>query len=122
MKETTKGVIGMGLNFSHCDAHWSYGLFHEFRELLASEIGMNLNQMEGFGGTIPFTDFDDPIIPFLEHSDCDGSLSVEECQQVAPRLAELTAHWPEVNFKREIRSLIDGMERAVQENQPLCFC
>ncbi|MFT8709786.1 MAG: hypothetical protein ABF820_10185 [Sporolactobacillus sp.] len=112
----------LGLNFSHCDAHWSYGLFHQFREMLASAIGMDLNQMEGFGGSIPFADFDDPIIPLLDHSDCEGSLSVAECQQVAPRLAALTANWPEANFKQEIRSLIHGMERAIQENQPLYFC
>ncbi|MCO7175469.1 hypothetical protein ACFP7A_06370 [Sporolactobacillus kofuensis] len=112
----------IGLNFSHCDAYWTYGLFHVFRRMLAAEIGMDLNQMAGFSGTIPFSDFNDQILPLLDHSDCDGSLSVEECRRVAPRLYELTAHWPEVNFKQEIRSLIGGMERAERENQPLYFC
>jgi hypothetical protein len=38
----------MGVNFSFCDSNWSYGGFHEAREKLAKEIGIDLNAMEGF--------------------------------------------------------------------------
>ncbi|CAM5353616.1 hypothetical protein [Bacillus safensis FO-36b] [Bacillus safensis subsp. safensis] len=40
----------MGLDFTHCEAHWSYSDFHGFRKRLAACIGMNLDDMEGFGG------------------------------------------------------------------------
>jgi len=45
----------MGLNFSHTDMHWSYSCFHEFRRKLAAEIGIDLDDMDGFEGrTISF--------------------------------------------------------------------
>ncbi|MFP3842037.1 hypothetical protein U5N22_17430 [Bacillus safensis] len=40
----------MGLDFTHYEAHWSYSDFHDFRRKLAACIGMNLDDMEGFGG------------------------------------------------------------------------
>ncbi len=43
----------MGLDFTHCEAHWSYSDFHDFRKRLAASIGMNLDDMEGFGGKYP---------------------------------------------------------------------
>ncbi|MCM3147573.1 hypothetical protein NSQ36_08885 [Bacillus sp. FSL W8-1143] len=33
----------MGLDFTHCEAHWSYSDFHDFRKRLAAGIGMNLD-------------------------------------------------------------------------------
>ncbi|TGB00386.1 hypothetical protein E4665_01535 [Sporolactobacillus shoreae] len=112
----------MGLNFSHCDAHWSYGLFHDFREKLAREIGMDLNRMEGFGGNTRFSDFDDAIIPLLNHSDCEGEMTAKECSQVAPRLRELVADWSEEDYVEEALSLAGGMELAARNDQPLIFC
>jgi hypothetical protein len=38
----------MGLDFSHCDAHWSYSGFNEFRVKLAEAAGIVLGDMEGF--------------------------------------------------------------------------
>ncbi|MCL1700756.1 hypothetical protein [Lysinibacillus sp. Bpr_S20] len=81
----------MGLDFSHGEAHWSYGGFNNFRRRLASKIGMNLDGMVGFGGNIPFHIYQDNIIPLLNHSDCEDELTIEECKQVAPRLRELVS-------------------------------
>lgn len=113
----------MGLAFSHTDACWSYSGFGAFRKKLANEIGMELEKMRGFkGGVIPFSEFDDDIIPLLDHSDCDGVLTTEECNRVAPRLRELVSSWPEQDFdKRKALSLADGMEYAFICNQPLEF-
>ena len=79
----------MDLDFNHSDAHWSYGGFGNFRRRLANKIGINLSAMKGFGGDISFETIKDNIEPFLNHSDCDGILTVEECEKVAPRLKEL---------------------------------
>lgn len=38
----------MGLNFSHCEAQWSYSGFHCFRKRLAKEVGIDLDEMQGF--------------------------------------------------------------------------
>ena len=32
--------------------------------------------------------------PLLDHSDCDGEMTPEECAQVFPRLREIAAAWP----------------------------
>lgn len=40
----------MGLDFTHCEARWSYSSFNNFRRKLAACIGMNLDDMQGFGG------------------------------------------------------------------------
>lgn len=97
----------MGLAFSHGAAHWSYGGFHAFREALAHHEGIDLGRMDGFaepsgarGGAVgtwskPWDTVTTPLKPLLNHSDCDGHLTPEECAQVAPHLRELApAVWP----------------------------
>ena len=38
----------MGIDFSHCEAHWSYSGFMNFRTKLATQAGIALNCMSGF--------------------------------------------------------------------------
>ena len=106
----------MGLNFAYgkvmdennedysykyySDFKWSYGSFYSFRIKLASEIRMNLVDMDGFAGDIPFSNYDDDIIPFLNHCDCEGNLSVEDCKKVAPRLRELIKNWKNDDYDK----------------------
>lgn len=78
--------------------------------------------MDGFGGTLSFDTFDDDIIPLLDHSDCEGELSPEECARVAPRLRELVASWPPEFFVQEALSLAKGMDYAARAKEPLYFC
>ena len=40
----------MGLDFSHCEAHWSYSGFMNFRTKLATQAGIALSCMSGFAG------------------------------------------------------------------------
>lgn len=40
----------MVLDFTHCEAHWSYSDFHDFRKRLAACIGMNLEIWRGLVG------------------------------------------------------------------------
>jgi hypothetical protein len=64
----------------------------------------------------------DPIVPLLDHSDCDGELTPGHCKQVAPRLRELVANWPEEDYdKRRALELADGMDVAAQAGEPLRF-
>jgi hypothetical protein len=113
----------MGLEFEQADASWSYSGFSSFRYRLAEKIGMDLDEMEGFYGKRPFSDYDDPIIPLLDHSDCEGFISVEDCKRVAPRLRELIGDWDENDYDRQqAEMLANGMDDCVKDNTPLEFC
>lgn len=118
----------MGLDFSHADAHWSYGGFMRFRERLAGEAGITLRDMAGFatmadnGKQLPWDAIDDPIKSLLNHSDCDGDLSPDECKEVAPRLRELVKGWPDDDYdKIHALMLAKGMELAASQKEKLRF-
>lgn len=127
----------MGIDIG--DAHWGYGGFMRFRKHLAREIGVNLDSMAGYAGwgwqesreaqqnAISWSTVEDPIVPLLDHSDCDGDLSVEECRTIVPRLRELVDGWsedPELNEsfdKRQALLLADSMDQCGREGQRLEF-
>jgi hypothetical protein len=102
---------------------WSYSYFHAFRRRLAREIGIDLDQMEGFVDPRPegglalavaaqsWDGIKDPIVPFLNHSDCDGEIGEQECEKIGPRLRELVQRWPADDPDRQqAEQLADAME------------
>lgn len=99
----------MGLDFAYIKSerleigirpHWSYGGFDAFRTKLAKEIGIKFDEMKGMGGIKSWEDVDDDIRLLLNHSDCDGELSCEQCRLVAPRLRELVKGWPDDDYDK----------------------
>lgn len=120
----------MGLDFSHGDAHWAYSGFGRFREKLARAEGFNLNDMEGFRRSHepprPMRSWDTvttDLKPLLDHSDCDGELTSEECKQVAPRLKEIIADWPLEDYdRRSGLDLVAAMEYCAEHGETLEFC
>lgn len=117
----------MGLDFNKSSACWSYSGFNQFREKLAKQIGFDLRKMEGFhegeDAGIPWSKISDPLVPFLNHSDCDGKLTVEEMKQVSPRLAELVKDWSDDDLdKGHALQLCDDMNNCIEENEELVFC
>jgi len=137
----------MGLGFVNCDAHWSYSGFNRFRERLVAEVGICLPLMEGFYGKVENTKLQmgleivdnhlswlpknplkwdniiDPLVSFLNHSDCEGELTSKECEEVAPRLRIIVANWDDDDvYKMHALLLADGMDKCVKENVPLEFC
>lgn len=108
------------------EAGWSYPGFHTFRKRLASQIGINLDQMEGFTETPKYLwkDVKDDVKYLLHHSDCDGKLSPSKCAKIAPRLKELITEWNEDVFGEKYRAFIlsEAMKLAVSKNKPLVFC
>lgn len=112
----------MGLDFSHCEARWAYSGFHRFRERLANMIGFSLNDMDGFGGSRQWDTIHDDIKPLLDHSDCDGVLTPEECKVVYPRLNELIQDWSDGDVdKSRALELIEGMKLCVELGEDLEF-
>jgi len=118
----------MGLNFrigsdSEAEkAQWSYSGFHRFRERLAQEVGLNLNEMQGFGGKKPWEGLEDDIKILLSHSDCDGRMTPEECGKVATRLRALVADWEDCFDKMRAEQLSDSMIVAHARGEHLEFC
>ena len=146
----------MGLDFSHCEAHWGYTAFALFRVKLAAEAGIDLHCMDGFAfgpsgeafepltisgdsgesGRMPGFDkyighqpviswesIKDDIKPLLDHSDCDGELTPDECRRIAPRLRELVSTWPDDDRdKAKALELANGMDMAANANENLKFC
>ena len=113
----------MGVDFTFCDVSWSYGGFHRFRRRLAAEIGIDLDCMVGFGGEVPWDSISDPIVPLLDHSDCDGDIAPDVAVLVAPRLRELVASWPVQDYDRQMAlRLADGLEAAANAGEAILFC
>ena len=115
----------MGIDFSHCDAHWSYGGFMRFRIKVAAAIGIDLDTMAGFNGTNSWDAIKDPIVLLLDHSDCDGELTPDECAQIAPRLQEIIASWDDDELygydKDNAQLLIEGMLDCAISGENLRF-
>lgn len=82
-------------------AQWSYGGFHHFRQLLAAEDRIDLDYMQGFTKdpetARPWSEVSTTLLPLLNHSDCDGELTPEECGQILPRLKEIRLTWKETD-------------------------
>ena len=120
----------MGLDFDRGSAHWSYSGFMEFRRYLAIEAGIDLKEMKSFGGCLSWDTVDDPIKFFLDHSDCEGELTSEECSIIYPRLFEILDCWYNRVDEDDPRSihisrgfeLVEAMKMCVEDGQPLVFC
>lgn len=120
----------MGLGFTHISrsevergASWAYSGFMRFRTRLAEQIGINLKEMEMFGGTKSWKDIIDPIKPFLAHSDCDGILTPEECAMIAPRLRQLVEGYEDYDYdKQQALELAKTMDICAEKKENLEFC
>ena len=113
----------VGEDHQACEAHWSYIGFMRFRKDLAREILLDLESFDNFGGERSWEDVDDPITKLLNHSDCDGDISAEDCKVVAPRLRELVAAWDDSDHdKINALKLADGIDLAAKRGVRLEFC
>jgi len=114
----------MGLGFAQSDANWSYSGFMRFRGRLANAINIDLMSMQGFSALgISWNTINDDIVPLLFHSDCDGSLTPDECHTVAIRLAEIIKDWDDDDYdKFQAQLLIEGMNKCYENDEHLEFC
>lgn len=112
----------MGIDFSHGDAHWAYSGFMHFRNKLTETLGyaVLLSTMYDDGSYTCMRN--EPIWPLIDHSDCDGELTVEEMQQIIPQLENIINRWDEHDYdKVHGFELIESMREAIAENEPLEF-
>lgn len=115
----------MGLDVG--SVSFSYGGFNRFREMLAKEIGYNLDDFEGFGGDKSFKEMKDDIKWLLDHSDCDGHITPKRCGRIAPRLRDITKTWEKCGdsdkewYRDMAVYLAEDMESCCKYNEPLVF-
>ena len=132
----------MGLDFSHCSANWAYSGFNRFRIKLATQLGIPLSLMEGFyceGEVIKdnycideikkslplkWSNFKKkPIYDFLNHSDCDGHLTSNQCKKIYLEIEKLIKNWDEDDYDtQQAIELIEGMKSASEKKENLEFC
>lgn len=131
----------MGLSFHvdgyEFDCRWSYSSFYEFRKKLASSIGIDLDEMEGFRKKHPYDkgyikigcrswdEIKSPLKNFLNHSDYEGFLSAEQCKIIAPILKVILMLWEESPIDIHISNgieLVAAMEHCASFNKKLVFC
>lgn len=103
---------------------WSYTGFHVFRVKLAKEIKVDLDGMVGFTkkGGDSWDIVDNPIKMLLHHSDCEGALSYDECEQIYPELLKLIDKWPDDDYdKIQGKALAEAMKICASEGHYLEF-
>jgi hypothetical protein len=96
----------------------SYSDFDEFRRAWARLLGFDLEDMQGYMGTRPWTN--EPLRCFFDHSDCDGEISWQDAQQILAQAREDAPKLPE--FDRAFGVLIRACEAAVAHKLPISFC
>ena len=118
----------MGLSFGKqivefYDFGWSYSGFNAFRKRLAKEIGIELYEMDGFKGTNSWDEVKSPVKLLLNHSDCEGHLSSDDCKEIYPVLLKLIKHWPADDADKIVATkLAAAMKECANENVRLIFC
>jgi len=118
----------MGIDFSHGEAHWAYSGFMRFRSLLAETLGYTTPLIDMYDNGTHDVMENEAIWPLINHSDCDGELTVKEMKQILPQLILIVDQWKELPdgsaCKYEIdrtNAFIDGMEVAVEANETFEF-
>ena len=126
----------MGLDTTHDAWHGPYSAFHLFRQALIAAIGGTYTEVHpaGYDWT-----YDDAIVPsehvaglsvLLNHSDCDGEISPDDCLAVAAALEWVAPRMPDdgagalSEFTPRARALqfAKGCRLASEKGEALEFC
>jgi hypothetical protein len=116
----------MGINFSHGDLSMGPWSFANLRKRLAQEIGMDYTRMEGHiefnddltiksVGRRPWSDYQDPLVPFLRAPVEAASFSPKESLILKRRIQELALRWTfekDAGFRELALKLAEAMAIA----------
>ena len=119
----------MGLDTSHDCWHGPYSQFNKWRNevCLAADLG-SIYEYNGFGGDKEF-DHSDPLTILLYHSDCDGDIKWQDCNDLADRLEEVLPNVRSVKtedirfdyYKARVDQFIDGLREAYNLKEDVDF-
>ena len=119
----------MGLDTTHNCWHGSCTSFNTFRRKLAQMVGVDLYSHIGYGGDLSeehLMQASNELFPLLNHSDCDGLLSPQECSLVAKGLTKILLEIdknpdPDLYFKDKVKMFRDGCLLAVEREENVEF-
>lgn len=117
----------MGLDTSHDCWHGPYSAFHRWRAGIARLAGIDLEQMEGFGGEWRSWDSvpQSPLLILLMHSDCDGEIAARDCGPLADELERLVQNMPAGadydSLRPATERFISGLRAAAHNNEDVVF-
>lgn len=109
---------------------WSYSGFHHFRRRLATHIGIDLDQMRGFGGDGDWSTVASPLRHLLDHPDNHGELTPQQAVELAPALQQALHALARVNDPDDFAwdydqragvELVELCARCASENVPVLF-
>lgn len=107
----------MGLILSFGCWEGSYSSFNEFRTYLAKKIGINYKEMKGFGGNKEWSEIEyNDLFPLLNHSDCEGFISMRYLEGIITELENILKTMNEEDkWFTEIDNFIRGSQSAIEE-------
>lgn len=117
----------MGLDITHDAWHGPYSAFNKWRAAIADVAGMPpLYDMIGFGGNIKWDTLEyNDIHILLNHSDCDGEISWQDCKLVADALSKLVDKLSDggyyISDKELAVQFINGCMLAYNSKENLIF-
>ncbi len=107
---------------------FSYGGFNAFRARLAESAGMgDLKEYRGYGGDKDWPLYDDePLVPLLNHSDCEGELWGWQITGLADRILAVSRNWPKgeapwASDRDKAEELAEVCRRCVEDSGVLVF-
>ncbi|MFF1717455.1 hypothetical protein [Streptomyces sp. NPDC058268] len=111
---------------------WSYAGFGVFRRALAEHIGVDLAQMQRFGGSTGWDTVASPLRHLLDHADDCGELTIGQVRELAPALREAVSSlarqdadgllWSlDSSNGRAAHDLVALLELCVAEDLPVHF-
>lgn len=118
----------MGLDTTHDCWHGPYSSFNRFRFDLAKQIDINLYRYMGYNdnGILKLDSIKHDIMPLLNHSDCDGKLTIRECRRIVKGLNSILENLNENIefydiFKEKIIQFRDGCLNAIGKKEQVYF-
>ncbi len=118
----------MGLDTTHNCWHGPYRAFNRFRYSLGHQIEINLNDYNGYGTEDGknLADIKHDLMPLFNHSDCDGSLSIDDQKRIVKGLNQVLENFndeinSDLSFKDDIIQFRDGCLDAISKNEIIEF-
>ena len=117
----------MGLNTTHGCYDGPYSSFNDLRRWIALQIFIDLDKMEGFDEDNKGSSWNailHPITPLLDHSDCDGELTPDECRSIIEG-AQMILHkidpadWKEMEVL--LKTFSNGCNKAIEKGETVYF-
>lgn len=134
-RDTEGGDDGEERQVGEHVASISYSGFMRVRRLLAALEGIDLDAMDGYAGWTAegqriapaaqsWDNTTTTLRPLLDHSDCEGTLSSDECAAMLPRLREVRSaldYLSDHGLPEFMDKMIGGVARCAEDGLPLIF-